>query len=100
MGHWLTAAFSTYGLAVILVGVYLEGSGLPLPGETVLLAGGFFARQGALPLGWVLACGFLAAVAGDNTGYWIRRRGGRAPLLPPRRRGGLPPPPPPPTPPL
>lgn len=78
MGHWLTAVFSTYGLAVILVGVYLEGSGLPLPGETVLLAGGFFARQGTLPLGWVLACGFLAAVAGDNTGYWIGRRGGRA----------------------
>jgi membrane protein DedA with SNARE-associated domain len=78
MGHWLAAAFSSYGLAVIVVGVYLEGSGLPLPGETVLLAGGFFARQGTLPLGWVLACGFLAAVAGDNTGYWIGRRGGRS----------------------
>jgi membrane protein DedA with SNARE-associated domain len=78
MGHWLATAFASYGLAVIVVGIYLEGCGLPLPGETVLLAGGFFARQGALPLGWVLAAAFLAAAAGDNTGYWIGRRGGRA----------------------
>jgi membrane protein DedA with SNARE-associated domain len=78
MGHWLTAAFASYGLAVVVVGVYLEGCGVPLPGETVLLAGGFFARQGALPLAWVLASAFLAAIAGDNTGYWIGRLRGRA----------------------
>jgi membrane protein DedA with SNARE-associated domain len=77
MGHWLAAAFASYGLAVIVVGIYCEGCGLPLPGETVLLAGGFFARQGSLPLTWVMVAAFLAAVAGDNTGYWIGRRGGR-----------------------
>jgi membrane protein DedA with SNARE-associated domain len=77
MSHWLVTAFASYGLAVIVVGIYLEGCGVPVPGETVLLAGGFFARQGSLPLGWVLAAAFLAAVAGDNTGYWIGRRGGR-----------------------
>jgi len=78
MSHWLVAAFSSYGFAVIVIAIYLEGCGVPLPGETVLLAGGFFARQGSLPLGWVLAAAFLAAAAGDNTGYWIGRRGGRA----------------------
>ncbi|HVR07065.1 MAG TPA: VTT domain-containing protein [Thermoanaerobaculia bacterium] len=77
MGHWLVNAFASYGLAVIVVAIYCEGCGVPLPGETVLLAGGFFARQGSLSLGWVLAAAFLAAVAGDNTGYWIGRRGGR-----------------------
>ena len=77
MGHWLAAAFASYGLAVIVVGIYLEGCGLPLPGETVLLAGGFFARQGSLSITWVVVAAFLAAVAGDNTGYWIGRRGGR-----------------------
>ncbi|MBV8200407.1 MAG: VTT domain-containing protein [Acidobacteria bacterium] len=77
MGHWLVAAFTSYGLAVIVVAIYCEGCGIPLPGETVLLAGGFFARQGSLSLGWVLVAAFLAAAAGDNTGYWIGRRGGR-----------------------
>jgi membrane protein DedA with SNARE-associated domain len=77
MGHWLVTAFTSYGLAVIVVAIYAEGCGVPLPGETVLLAGGFFARQGSLSLGWVLTAAFLAAVAGDNTGYWIGRRGGR-----------------------
>jgi membrane protein DedA with SNARE-associated domain len=77
MSHWLVAAFTSYGLAVIVAGIYLEGCGVPMPGETVLLAGGFFARQGSLSLGWVLVSAFLAAVAGDNTGYWIGRRGGR-----------------------
>jgi membrane protein DedA with SNARE-associated domain len=78
MGHWLSAAFASYGYAVVVVGIFFEGCGLPLPGETVLLAGGFFARQGALSLKWLIPLAFCAAVAGDNTGYWIGRRGGRA----------------------
>jgi membrane protein DedA with SNARE-associated domain len=78
MGHWLSAAFASYGYAVVVVGIFFEGCGLPLPGETVLLAGGFFARQGSLSLEWLLPLAFCAAAAGDNTGYWIGRRGGRA----------------------
>jgi membrane protein DedA with SNARE-associated domain len=78
MGHWLTAAFASYGYAVVVIAIYVEGCGIPLPGETVLLAGGFFARQGSLSLPWVLVLGFAAAAAGDNSGYWIGRRGGRA----------------------
>jgi membrane protein DedA with SNARE-associated domain len=78
MSHWLVNAFASYGFAVIVVAIYLEGCGVPLPGETVLLAGGFFARQGSLPLLGVLVAAFLAAAAGDNSGYWIGRRGGRA----------------------
>jgi len=78
MSHWLVQAFASYGFAVIVIAIYLEGCGVPLPGETVLLAGGFFARQGSLPLLGVLVAAFLAAVAGDNSGYWIGRRGGRA----------------------
>src|ERR1700720_3608834 len=78
MSHWLGEGFGSYGFAVIVIAIYLEGCGVPLPGETVLLAGGFFAGQGSLPLLGVLVAAFLAAVAGDNSGYWIGRRGGRA----------------------
>jgi membrane protein DedA with SNARE-associated domain/putative effector of murein hydrolase LrgA (UPF0299 family) len=77
MGNWLVVAFDRYGYAVVLVGIFFESVGIPLPGETVLLAGGFFARQGSLELWKVIAFAIVAAILGDNTGYWIGRRAGR-----------------------
>jgi membrane protein DedA with SNARE-associated domain/membrane-associated phospholipid phosphatase len=77
MTHWLIAAFQRYGYAVVPVGIYLESVGIPVPGEAVLLAAGFFARQGSLAIGNVIALAAAAAILGDNTGYWIGRRGGR-----------------------
>jgi membrane protein DedA with SNARE-associated domain len=56
----------------------LESFGLPLPGETALIACGVLASQGALSIGAVLATAALAAILGDNLGYWTARRGGRA----------------------
>src|SRR6516165_12773173 len=55
----------------------LESFGLPLPGETALIACAVLASQGALPLAWVIVVAILAAVIGDNLGYWVARRGGR-----------------------
>src|SRR5260370_26300308 len=87
MGHWLVTAFTNYGMAVIVVAIYAEGCGVPLPGETVLLAGGFFARPGSLSPRWGPAAAFLAAVAGDNTRYWIGPPGGPGLVGGPRRWG-------------
>lgn len=77
MQHWLVSLFARYGYATLFAGVYLENVGIPVPGETVLLAAGFFARQHALHLSLVIPCAIIAAILGDNTGYWIGRRGGR-----------------------
>ncbi len=77
MEQWLAEAFHRYGYGVLVVGIYLESLGIPVPGETVLLAAAFFARQGALSIGWVIAVTAVTAVLGDNTGYWIGRRFGR-----------------------
>ena len=57
-----------------------------MPGETLLLAGAFLAARGLLSLPAVIGLAALAAILGDNAGYWIGRRGGR-PLL--ERRGRL-----------
>jgi membrane-associated protein len=62
------------GLAA-LVGA--ESAGLPVPGETSLLAAAVLASQGKLALPLVIAFGAGAAVAGDNIGYAIGRWGGR-----------------------
>ena len=74
----LTRPFGRYGYAVIFVGVLLENAGVPAPGHTVVLGGAFLAQTGSmsLPKVFVLAC--VAAILGDNYGYWIGRKGGRA----------------------
>ena len=77
MPHWVLTLFGRYGYWALFVGVFLENLGIPVPGETVLLAAGFFAKQGTLRLSIVIPCAIVAAILGDNFGYWIGRRGGR-----------------------
>jgi membrane protein DedA with SNARE-associated domain len=66
-----------YGYLVILFGVMLESTGVPLPGETILLAAGVLVQRGHLDLGDAIAFGILGAVLGDQLGYWVGREGGR-----------------------
>lgn len=73
----LANLLARYGYAIVFLGVFLESAGVPVPGETVLLAAGFFASQGTFALPWVIGLGIGAAILGDNVGYWIGRRAGR-----------------------
>jgi membrane protein DedA with SNARE-associated domain/membrane-associated phospholipid phosphatase len=66
-----------YGYLLILFGVMLESTGVPLPGETILLAAGVLVQRGRLDLGDVIVFGILGAVVGDQIGYWVGRGGGR-----------------------
>ncbi len=76
----IVALFFQYGYFVVLAGVMLENAGIPLPGETVLLAAGFFASEGHFSLLAVMALGAVGAMLGDNIGYFVGKRAGR-PLL-------------------
>jgi membrane protein DedA with SNARE-associated domain len=75
--EWLVDLFARYGYAVVFVGVLLENAGVPVPGETVLLAGAALAQLGRLSLGVVILTATCAAILGDNIGFLIGRRGGR-----------------------
>ena len=55
-----------------------ESFGLPLPGETALIACAVLASHGALTIEAVIAVAATAAIIGDNLGYWTAREGGRA----------------------
>lgn len=77
MPEWLVDLFAEYGYAVVFFGVLLENTGLPVPGETVLLAGGAMAQFGRLSLEWVIATAIAGAILGDNLGFFIGRHGGR-----------------------
>jgi membrane protein DedA with SNARE-associated domain len=75
---WLIDLFARYGYAVVFVGVLLESAGVPVPGETALLGGAAMAQFGRLSLVGVVVTAILAAIIGDNTGFFVGRRGGRA----------------------
>jgi len=78
MPDWLVDLFARYGYAVVFFGVFLENTGLPVPGETALLAGAAMANFGRLSLPWVIVTAVGGAVLGDNLGFFIGRRYGRA----------------------
>ncbi|WP_204106552.1 MULTISPECIES: DedA family protein [Spirulina sp. CCY15215] len=65
-----------YGYWVIFLGIALENTGIPLPGETITLVGGFLAGSGELDYQWVLVAAIGGAILGDNFGYWLGRWGG------------------------
>ena len=70
-------AHSQLALLLMFMLLALESFGLPVPGETALIACAVLASQGALPIVWVIVVAILAAVIGDNLGYWAARKGGR-----------------------
>lgn len=66
-----------YILALFLfaeVGLFL---GFFLPGDTLLIAAGIFAKQGKMSIAAVLVIAALSAIAGDSTAYLIGRHVGR-----------------------
>jgi phosphatidylglycerol lysyltransferase len=64
---------------LVLLGVGVESMGVPIPGETVLVAAALLALPGAgrLDPALVAAAACLGAVVGDNLGYAVGRRWGR-----------------------
>jgi undecaprenyl-diphosphatase len=68
---------SNLGYAALAALIAGETMGIPLPGETALIAGGILASEGHLSIELVIAVAAVAAIVGDNVGFWIGRRGGR-----------------------
>ena len=72
-----------YGYWAVFFGVMLENAGLPVPGETILLVGGYFAasHSNEFNLFRVMVTAALGAVVGDNIGFAIGHHYGRGFLL-------------------
>jgi membrane protein DedA with SNARE-associated domain len=70
-----------YGLWFLFAIVCLESAGLWLPGETALIAAAVYAAKGHLSLAGVLVVAAVAAIVGDNIGYWIGRKAARPVLF-------------------
>ena len=75
----LQNALDNFGYAAVALFIMIESSGIPFPGETMLLLASFYAavsHQLQIPL--VIACAAFGAIIGDNIGYLIGRTGGRS----------------------
>lgn len=77
----LAGPLNSFGYWAVLVLVMIEDFGIPVPGETVLIAAAVYAGAGRLNVVAVGLVGFAAAVAGDNIGFVIGHFGGRALVL-------------------
>ncbi|HEV7950474.1 MAG TPA: VTT domain-containing protein, partial [Glaciihabitans sp.] len=73
----LTRLIATYGYLAVGILILLESVGVPLPGETALLAAAAAAGTGQLWIGGVIGVAAVAAIVGDGGGYWLGRLGGR-----------------------
>lgn len=74
----LTPILNQYGYLAVAGLVMLEDFGVPVPGETILIAAAVYAGAGKLNIVAVVLIGILAAVVGDNIGYAIGRFGGHS----------------------
>jgi membrane protein DedA with SNARE-associated domain len=72
----LQTLLQDWGYWVVFGAMLLENAGLPLPGETVTLLGGYAAGSGHLDVFGVMAAAAGGAILGDNLGYWVGRRAG------------------------
>lgn len=65
-----------YGYLAVFVGILLENLGIPLPGETITIVGGFLAGSGELNYWLVLGSAAMGAFIGGIGGYFVGKYGG------------------------
>jgi membrane protein DedA with SNARE-associated domain len=92
--HSLIAFLHSYGYAALALVVGLESLGLPLPGESLLIAAALYAGTSHnMSIPGVIGAAAAGAILGQMAGYWIGASAGTALLrrygkyigLPPRR---------------
>ena len=77
MFHWLQNLLVHQGYWVVFLVLFLNNLCFPVPGDSMLLGGGFLAQRGILHLWAVIAVGTGGCFLGGNGGYWIGSRFGR-----------------------
>lgn len=78
---YLAPVLDSYGYLAVGGLVMLEDFGIPVPGETILVAASVYAGAGRLSIVVVGLVAVAGAIIGDNIGYAIGRFGGRALVL-------------------
>ncbi len=73
----LTHFLTMYGYWAVLLFVAIESTGIPFPGETMLLFAAIYAgRTQRMSILLVIVAAAAGAILGDNIGFWVGREGG------------------------
>ena len=73
----LTHLLAMYGYLAVLLFVAIESTGIPFPGETMLLVAAIYAgTTHQLSIVLVIVAAASGAILGDNLGFWVGREGG------------------------
>jgi membrane protein DedA with SNARE-associated domain len=76
MTEFFFGLVASWGLVVVALSAYFSCLAVPVPTSAVMLAGGAFAAAGDLALWQVVSVAYIAALAGDQTGFQLGRLGG------------------------
>jgi hypothetical protein len=88
--HELIDIIATNGYWIVVLAIGLECLGLPLPGESILIAAAIYAGSShALNIWLVIGAAAFGAILGNTIGFWIGREGGYRLLLRYGRRFGM-----------
>ncbi len=72
-----SAIVDALGYPAAGLGILIESSGIPFPGEVLLVAAGAWAAASHHSIILVILFGFLGATAGADIGYYLGFKGGR-----------------------
>ena len=76
----MLSAVPTYGPWLVALVTFLSCIGMPVPASMLMLAAGGFAAADDLEVWQVALAALMGAGLGDQTAYWVARKGG-APLV-------------------
>jgi len=66
-----------YGYVLVFAFLFVEGLGVPVPGETALVTAAALAGRGTLSIVGVIISAAIGTISGGQVAYWIGARGGR-----------------------
>lgn len=72
----VTQWVAQYGYLLVALFLFVEGAGVPVPGETALVTAAALAGRGTLSIVGVIIAGCVGTISGGQTGYWIGAHGG------------------------
>ncbi len=75
MFRFLIQALPAYGPVLLFALICVESMGVPIPGETIVVAAAAFAAAGRLSIGWVVTATIAGGMVGGMLAYWVGRRG-------------------------
>lgn len=73
MTDWVLGTVRSFGYPILVVGLFVDGLGLPFPGQIALLFAGFLASRGELHLLGTILAGTAGVLGGTLSAYGIGR---------------------------